>query len=1443
MERQGRRTGGLWRTGVGLGLGLVLSLIGWGQAVQVERPVGHVIPPGGTDGQGWRQAGAGQVVLTYTVRNTGGAQLDVTGITASDLQNVAVSSIAPTTFSLAPAGTQAVEVRYTPTTDGPFSFALTITSNAPAYAWTVSGDGDGTPPTVPNPLTPGDGQWFRTTAVGFTWGPSTDDGSGVRDYRVLISGPVNRDYYTGNTFYNPTGLVEGAYTWRLRARDWVGNVSAYTADRAFAIDLTPPTDPTLSSPSHTVGVPSNNPGVQIQATGAADPISGGVSSGIGGFEVAWDQSPTWLPSQVANRGAGWTGETFGATSDGSWWVHVATRDVAGNWTATVHFGPFQIDTELPSVVSVTVDRNPVYEGGLSQRVTVTFHEAMDPGTPPTIGFTAGAFASQGDGAWSSGDTVWTETFWHNGAEEEVTGVAVTVENARDRAENVQVPYTSAPLFDIDTRKPRATVATDRTTIAGGSPIYEGALTLTVTVSYDEDMDQLTTPTIVLVDAGTNWTGPAGGGWTDARTYVATFTHNGTEETIVGTAFARVADGSGARDLAGNADLGADSPLFDIDTRKPRVISIEVDHTTIVGGEPGKGPIYEGSLVLTVTVTYDEGMDPSTSPGGINLINGGDHWSGPINGAWTSATVYRVQFVHDGTEEEIPGGTYVSVDSGSGARDLAGNADLGDDSPPFDIDTRKPRATVATDRTTIAGGSPIYEGALTLTVTVSYDEDMDQLTTPTIVLVDAGTNWTGPAGGGWTDARTYVATFTHNGTPEEIAGARARVVAGGATDLAGNTDLGATSPPFDIDTKKPTIVLIVADESGICGLADYVLGTVCPPGAFAVTVTFSEAVWQGAGDELVLTFNLDQGAPGGTLVFAGIAPHSTGAPDVWQPQVNARTYVVQDGDNACRLAVTGIAGVVYDVAGNALAVPTAPLGSDHNLTDRQDILVDTTRPEIHDLMFHTDASYTVRATDYYVDDCCTTTVYFSAHVTDNCYVLPENVHVTVTLPTGNAILEDVVVERTPVAPNRVHITGSAVVRCLTGCPARVEVRVEARDGRGGPECCGNWAIPQTTPPDEGLVWDTVPPIPRDDPRQDMVMDESAIIDPLVEVRRDDLGVYRLVVRENTPVRIDVLRNDADNCSCRCEGGAHPFDPCGPCASCPGCCAALFLHEIVDPPTYGTATIEDETGDCGGGSVVRYAPKLGYVGPDWFTYTIRDACGNVSAIFATVYLQVIPQLAMEDVFVVACAGRATEFTVRAADLWVDYDPHDVPFRFTVVAGPEHGALAGDPAHQKLAPYSTEVVGGQLVPTLTFVEATSIGLVYVPAIGYTGADEIWIRLEDPFGAAQTARVAVSVVPCEAVGVDRPTVTVVRGDPVPIIPPAGFSRMPDGARPSPAFLSLEDGTGFIQAVSIVWSERAQRPIVVVDTAGLPAGRYLLVLRFGEDPRVELVIVVKEKA
>ncbi|MEW6249230.1 MAG: HYR domain-containing protein [Planctomycetota bacterium] len=79
--------------------------------------------------------------------------------------------------------------------------------------------------------------------------------------------------------------------------------------------------------------------------------------------------------------------------------------------------------------------------------------------------------------------------------------------------------------------------------------------------------------------------------------------------------------------------------------------------------------------------------------------------------------------------------------------------------------------------------------------------------------------------------------------------------------------------------------------------------------------------------------------------------------------------------------------------------------------------------------------------------CELTVTFSATVTDNCCLDPNEVVVTVDLPTGNATLGTPAITKTPVGANQVDVTGSVLVSDLLSCPATVRVQVDAAD------CCG------------------------------------------------------------------------------------------------------------------------------------------------------------------------------------------------------------------------------------------------------------------------------------------------------------------------------------------------------------------------------------------------------
>ena len=102
-------------------------------------------------------------------------------------------------------------------------------------------------------------------------------------------------------------------------------------------DTTPPRDPTLSSPSHPTGVPTNNSWIDVRWSGAVD-----AQSGVDGFSYVLDNAPATLPDTVKDAEESSSGVVFPDRANGSYFFHLRTRDNAGNWTSAVHLGPLVV---------------------------------------------------------------------------------------------------------------------------------------------------------------------------------------------------------------------------------------------------------------------------------------------------------------------------------------------------------------------------------------------------------------------------------------------------------------------------------------------------------------------------------------------------------------------------------------------------------------------------------------------------------------------------------------------------------------------------------------------------------------------------------------------------------------------------------------------------------------------------------------------------------------------------------------------------------------------------------------------------------------------------------------------------------------------------------------------------------------------------------------------
>jgi hypothetical protein len=140
-------------------------------------------------------------------------------------------------------------------------------------------------------------------------------------------------------------------------------------DTLPAADTTPPTEPTATSPSHTLGEASGDDTVDIEWSGAGD-----VGTGVDGYSYVWDPDPNATPPTAKNADEDATGATSPPLATGSWYFHIRTRDKVGNWSAaTEHLGPFVIDATPPET---TITSGP----GGTTAVAFTFTSSEDGST-------------------------------------------------------------------------------------------------------------------------------------------------------------------------------------------------------------------------------------------------------------------------------------------------------------------------------------------------------------------------------------------------------------------------------------------------------------------------------------------------------------------------------------------------------------------------------------------------------------------------------------------------------------------------------------------------------------------------------------------------------------------------------------------------------------------------------------------------------------------------------------------------------------------------------------------------------------------------------------------------------------------------------------------------------------------------------------------------------
>lgn len=185
--------------------------------------------------------------------------------------------------------------------------------------------------------------WSNNPAVTVTWPASTDSWSGVAGYSYLWDHTSNTapDNVIESTLNTQTSTLGDAANWyfHVRAVDSAGNVSAAAHFGPLKIDATTPLLPVLLTTNPSVNAWSNRDTIKASWSDSD------ATSGMKGYVALVDHS---VATNVTTGLVAPAASIARAVIDGVWYVHVAGSDSAGNWSATLHIGPFRLDHTAPT---------------------------------------------------------------------------------------------------------------------------------------------------------------------------------------------------------------------------------------------------------------------------------------------------------------------------------------------------------------------------------------------------------------------------------------------------------------------------------------------------------------------------------------------------------------------------------------------------------------------------------------------------------------------------------------------------------------------------------------------------------------------------------------------------------------------------------------------------------------------------------------------------------------------------------------------------------------------------------------------------------------------------------------------------------------------------------------------------------------------------------------
>jgi hypothetical protein len=223
-------------------------------------------------------------------------------------------------------------------------------------------------------------KWSSLGGISFSWTTAGGGAGGIAGYAYALtksqssSAPTVLNLGAASTTVGPLTVATSAigYWFHIRAQDNQSNWGPVAKLGPFLVDRAAPSDPRALSASsgHQVSTWSRVSRISAAWTASTDP-----HSGLAGYSVQWDQTPTGSFSSTLN-GTSTSSQSPvlpSCTQSRGHFLHVQARDAVGNWSVMKHLGPFLIDWTVPLLSAMQGPGQVV--SGMRVPLTCTFSDA------------------------------------------------------------------------------------------------------------------------------------------------------------------------------------------------------------------------------------------------------------------------------------------------------------------------------------------------------------------------------------------------------------------------------------------------------------------------------------------------------------------------------------------------------------------------------------------------------------------------------------------------------------------------------------------------------------------------------------------------------------------------------------------------------------------------------------------------------------------------------------------------------------------------------------------------------------------------------------------------------------------------------------------------------------------------------------------------------------